>query len=336
MIFLIILILIVAIALPSINQNIRSTLYVRISPIIFIYAGALAFNAYYIQPIGSGIGIYSGLFQVTTINPFFDGILEQPLILSSFFIKNNNNKKNLRSKILYNIKAGWEIPVLPEHITRLDNNFYIRIFKVIGGISVFIIISGIGSKLNKVYFYIIFTISMLFIIYKIVLGFYALKQWIHNLRTGKFIVRNSPLDLIGTILRGGVASIKATAKFTVGTGMTYALCHELDEILESDGKEPFFVPHMREILRKTGIEGPAKSFMTQIGIKDAVIEPEVLDSHITSMSVEDQALFEKCTGNKWSDYVEAHKTAKDIKNGTIKASVSSHFDKNDPFNLKKK
>nr|WVH37953.1 NADH dehydrogenase subunit 2 [Fomes fomentarius] len=72
MIFLSILILIVAIALPSINQNIRSILYVRISSIIFIYAGALAFNAFYIQSIGSGIGVYSGLFQVTTISQLLD------------------------------------------------------------------------------------------------------------------------------------------------------------------------------------------------------------------------------------------------------------------------
>lgn len=72
MIFLSILILIVAFALPSINQNIRSILYVRISSIIFIYAGALAFNSFYIQSIGSGIGIYSGLFQVTTISQLLD------------------------------------------------------------------------------------------------------------------------------------------------------------------------------------------------------------------------------------------------------------------------
>ena len=72
MIFLSILILIVAIALPSINQNIRSILYVRISSIIFIYAGALAFNAFYIQSIGSGIGVYSGLFQVTSISQLLD------------------------------------------------------------------------------------------------------------------------------------------------------------------------------------------------------------------------------------------------------------------------
>ena len=192
MIFLSILILIVAIALPSINQNIRSILYVRISSIIFIYAGALAFNAFYIQSIGSGIGVYSGLFQVTTISQLLD-VDEQILILSSLFFNSNKNiKKNLRGRIFYNIKAGWNIPVLPEHITRLDNNFYIRIFKLIGGISVFIIISGIGSKLNKIYLYLIFTLSILYILYRLMISFYAIKHWVHNLRTGKFIVRNFP------------------------------------------------------------------------------------------------------------------------------------------------
>ena len=192
MIFLSILILIVAIALPSINQNIRSILYVRISSIIFIYAGALALNAFYIQSIGSGIGVYSGLFQVTTISQLLD-VDEQILILSSLFFNSNKNiKKNLRSRIFYNIKAGWNIPVLPEHITRLDNNFYIRIFKLIGGISVFIIISGIGSKLNKIYLYLIFTLSILYILYRLMISFYAIKHWVHNLRTGKFIVRNFP------------------------------------------------------------------------------------------------------------------------------------------------
>ncbi len=104
MIFLSILILIVAIALPSINQNIRSILYVRISSIIFIYAGALAFNAFYIQSIGSGIGVYSGLFQVTTISQLLDVfiLLIGSLILISWpskYISSTNNK--LTDKIPY-------------------------------------------------------------------------------------------------------------------------------------------------------------------------------------------------------------------------------------------
>ena len=69
------LILIVAVALPSINKSINSILYIRISSIIFIYSGALSLNAFYIQSIGSGIGIYSGLFHVTTISQLLDIII---------------------------------------------------------------------------------------------------------------------------------------------------------------------------------------------------------------------------------------------------------------------
>nr|WVH38175.1 NADH dehydrogenase subunit 2 [Lenzites betulinus] len=101
MIFLSILILIVAIALPSINQNIRTILYVRISSIIFIYAGALAFNALYIQSIGSGIGIYSGLFQVTVISQLLDVFI---LVLGSFILiawPSYSSKINALDRISY-------------------------------------------------------------------------------------------------------------------------------------------------------------------------------------------------------------------------------------------
>ncbi len=95
MIFLSILILIVAIALPSINKNIRTILYVVISSIIFIYAGALAFNAFYIQSIGSGIGIYSGVLfafisqyfnsEIFNYGSFSTIILLYKLILACFW-----------------------------------------------------------------------------------------------------------------------------------------------------------------------------------------------------------------------------------------------------------
>ena len=72
MIFTSILIIIVAMALPSLNKSISPNLLVRISSIVFILAGVLAFNTFYIQSIGSGIGIYSGLFHVTTISQLLD------------------------------------------------------------------------------------------------------------------------------------------------------------------------------------------------------------------------------------------------------------------------
>jgi|GEM_PF-555669 len=83
MIFLSILILIVAKALPSCNTNLSPILFTRISAIIFIYAGVLSFNSLYIQSIGSGIGIYSGLFNVTIVSQFIEVFL---LIIGSLIL----------------------------------------------------------------------------------------------------------------------------------------------------------------------------------------------------------------------------------------------------------
>ena len=72
MIFISLLIIIVAVAIPSIKTHLSSVLLTRITSIILFYSGALAFNAFYIQSIGSGIGVYSGLFHVTTISQQLD------------------------------------------------------------------------------------------------------------------------------------------------------------------------------------------------------------------------------------------------------------------------
>ena len=63
-----ILILIVAKALPSIQKQISSIHFTRISAIILIISGLLSLNNIYIQSIWSGIGIYSGLFKITNIS----------------------------------------------------------------------------------------------------------------------------------------------------------------------------------------------------------------------------------------------------------------------------
>jgi len=68
MIFISLMIFIIAMAIFS-DNNLH---YNRISSLILFYAGALTLNALYIQSIGSGIGIYGGLFQITIISQFFD------------------------------------------------------------------------------------------------------------------------------------------------------------------------------------------------------------------------------------------------------------------------
>ena len=71
MLLLSILIFIIAVAIYY-NHFTQSFFLLKIGLLIFALTGALSFNALYIQSIGSGMGIYSGLFQVTVISQFID------------------------------------------------------------------------------------------------------------------------------------------------------------------------------------------------------------------------------------------------------------------------
>ena len=66
---------------PNFIFNLLSILLTRIITIILFYSGVLAFNAFYIQSIGSGIGVYSGLFHVTTISQQLGILILQPSLL---------------------------------------------------------------------------------------------------------------------------------------------------------------------------------------------------------------------------------------------------------------
>lgn len=83
MIFSSILILIVAMALSSFNKFLSPALFLRITSIVFLFAGVLSLNALYIQSIGSGIGIYSGLFHVTVTSQLLEVFL---LIIGSLIL----------------------------------------------------------------------------------------------------------------------------------------------------------------------------------------------------------------------------------------------------------
>jgi NADH-ubiquinone oxidoreductase chain 2 len=98
-------------AISSLKTKITPILFQRLSSIILIYAGALSLNALYIQSIGSGIGIYSGLFHVTFISQLLDIflyiigaaiLLARPLaILINYTNTSNILENNYKNSIEY-------------------------------------------------------------------------------------------------------------------------------------------------------------------------------------------------------------------------------------------
>jgi NADH-ubiquinone oxidoreductase chain 2 len=72
MIFISILTLIVAKALPVLNTNISSVHFTRITSIVFLITGYLIINSLNLESIDSGLSIYSGLFHITQITQILE------------------------------------------------------------------------------------------------------------------------------------------------------------------------------------------------------------------------------------------------------------------------
>jgi len=93
MIFITILTLIVAKALPVLNTNLSTIHFTRISSLVLFFSSLLSIQIFNIQSIGNGIGLYSGLFHITQINIYFEILI---LIIGGLIIigiyKNTSNK----------------------------------------------------------------------------------------------------------------------------------------------------------------------------------------------------------------------------------------------------
>jgi len=131
------------------------------------------------------------------------------------------------------IVSGWNVPILPDKVAKFDRNKYVRIFKVIGVLSVFYIFSGLGLKFYPIFLYISIAFSLPYVTYRIVFVFFIILQYISNLKNGKYIVRNSPLGLnkFQTVLKITAGTIKTISRAAVVTGLTVAYMSKLYDIL---------------------------------------------------------------------------------------------------------
>lgn len=257
---------------------------------------------------------------------------------------NKKNNKNLIFRAINEFKNGWNLPTLPDHIVILEKNIYVKFFKLIGAACLFLIVSGIAQQFNNLTFKCIFIISFVFTIYRLVIIFYNLKQYIVNIYKGKFIVRNSPVNSFNTILKFLGNTAKSTVNFGVGTGVAYCLCYELDEILAQEGKEPYFVPGIRNTIRKIGAEEQAKIFMDRIGIKDKINtnKKKSVTEFLESMTDEEKVKWESETGHPWETIYNEHTKLQDklfnkTANNTssITKTISDYIEKEDPFKKNK-
>src|SRR5438128_5357265 len=140
MILFSILILILAMALPSINTYLNSTQISRITSIVLLYAGVLSFNTIFIQSIGSGIGIYNGLFHVTVVSQLIEILL---LIVGALILFSWPLLKTTSISIIKSVTSSN--PVRNNYEEKEKD--YINISEYASKYSIIILFSVLGSSL---------------------------------------------------------------------------------------------------------------------------------------------------------------------------------------------
>lgn len=258
-----------------------------------------------------------------------------------------NFKKNI-NRCVYEMKYGWNLLQLPDHILNLEKKWSIKILKIIGLISTSLMLSGYAQQFHRLFFYYIATYSLIYLIYRLYIAIYITKESIALIFSGKLLVYNSPFNPYLTAFRAFSSVTKNVGSITVGTGITYSLCIELDEILLSEGKKPLFVPKIKEAVQKSGLQSQLSDLLKRLGLEDTVSSdkpiPVDTSSFLDSLDDKGRDELKRITGQSWEEIktsqLKIHKALQSIKNGTDSSgnesnTILSLIDKENPFNIKK-
>jgi hypothetical protein len=162
------------------------------------------------------------------------------------------NKVNL-SRIYTGIKKGLFTPTLPDHLIRFNNKPIIRIFRVLSGISILLILTKMLYFLGDglLYFFVlvfctIFTI--LFSVYHIFLTYHRIKYIIKVLKSDELDIRNSPLDRMASLIARIILCSKGLCDTAAPVGLVFGGMAGIDELRKAKGLEPIFLPKLADLI----------------------------------------------------------------------------------------
>jgi hypothetical protein len=157
-------------------------------------------------------------------------------------------KISLFQRFKIGFKKGWNTPTLPEHLLTLQLHPLIRIFRVLGGISVLLILTKRINYFNSFVLYLVVLISILYTFYVLYISYYRLKYIYKIMRSKDLEIRNSPLDKFATLASKLIFCVKGACDSVAPLGVALGVMAGFDTILEHKGKEPIFLPFIAEAI----------------------------------------------------------------------------------------
>lgn len=133
-------------------------------------------------------------------------------------------------------------PTLSPKLLELQRKPVIRVVRVIGGLSLIILVSNNYLKLPSVLLYLCFIFSIIFLIYHIYISIHRYKHIKLLLKSEEMDIKNSPLDKYASMLGRVLLCAKGLCDTASPIGISLGLMLGADQVLKDGGREAFFSP----------------------------------------------------------------------------------------------
>ena len=176
----------------------------------------------------------------------------------------NSKNKTLYERFVIGLKHGWNTPMLPPKIIAFNSHPLVRVFRVLGGMSILTVLLKKHLLLWFPLYFLVLLIAFIHILYFVVLNLMKVFYGLYKLWKGDLNVRNSPLDRFAS-LSGNLLYCWKVGCTIASSGVSLAGASVVaDTVLEAGGQDKIFTPLLGKGV-KFWINGrPADSLYTEI------------------------------------------------------------------------
>ncbi len=148
------------------------------------------------------------------------------------------------------LKKAYLTPTLPDNIIKIQSYPIIRILRVLGGISILMIISKSYLNFHISVLFISYFFILIFAIYNFIITFYRFKHMRSVFKSDKLDIKNSPRDRLATLFAKALWCVKGTCEAAQGIGVALTVGYGFDVVLKNTGRDPVFIPAIADFFKK--------------------------------------------------------------------------------------
>lgn len=244
-----------------------------------------------------------------------------------------DNLSKIIKRFFIGVKRGFTTPTVPIHIIKLQKNVFIRILRVLGGISIILILTKRLEMFGSYSFpalCVCLVISFMFSLYLIYITGHRIIHIYKNVNSKDLDIRNSPYDKFATYAARLIWCGKGLCEVAAPIGVTYGAMAGIDELRKLRGLEPIFLPFVANILLP---DSEADNiFKQQRQLSAALVRNDINLNYAQEEwkmvnTLEHSQIISKTEATEWKDIIQSNRTQIFQNNKHLKSNILENLEK---------